>query len=87
MNHIGIVVTFKGPLKRPALLVDICIARIQILISGSDGHVLVPVVLNSGADANLSIVEAVRSSGVLIGDGAGIGAADGPQPAIGKPVL
>ena len=67
MNRIGIVVTFKGPLKRPALLVDICVARIQILISGSDGHVLVPVVLNSGADANLPVQGQARGSDALIG--------------------
>ena len=63
MNCVGIVVTLEGP----AILIDLCIASIQIFIGGFYGYVLVPVVLNSRADPNLQVQGQVRGSDVLIG--------------------
>jgi hypothetical protein len=63
VNCVGIVFALEGP----AILIDLCFARIQIFIGGSYGYVLVPVVLNSRADPNLPVQGQVRGSGVLIG--------------------
>ena len=51
MNCVGIVFTLEGP----AILIDLCIASIQIFIGGFYGYVLVPVVLNCSVDPNLMI--------------------------------
>jgi hypothetical protein len=62
VNCVGIVFTLEGP----AILIDLCIASIQIFIGGFYGYVFVPVVLNSRADPNLPIQGQVRDSDVLI---------------------
>jgi len=67
VNCVGIVFTLKRALEGPAILIDLCFARIQIFIGGSYGYVLVPILLNSRADPNLPIKGQVQGSGVLIG--------------------
>jgi hypothetical protein len=55
VDCIGVVLTFKRSLKRPARLIDLGIARIHIFIGGSQGYVIVPVILNSGSEPDLPV--------------------------------
>ena len=66
MNCVCVVVTFEGSLKGPAFLIDFGVTRIQIFIGRTYGHILVPVVLNSRADADLPVQGQIGCAGVLI---------------------
>ena len=87
MDCVGIIVAFERPLQRPAFLIDLGLARIHIIISGAYRYVLIPVVLNSRANANLPIQGQIRRAGILIGRRGVVGGANRSQPAVGKPVL
>ena len=67
MNCVGIVFTLEGPLKGPTLLVDLSLASVQVLVGNPQSHILFPVILYSGADADLPAQGQVWDSGVRFG--------------------
>ena len=88
MDYIGVVFALEGALQGSPLLVDLGLSGIQVLISDSHGHILVPGGLYSGADADLPVQGQVRRDFVgVIHRRSVVGHAHRPQPAFGKAVL
>ena len=67
MDCVGVVSTLEGTLQGPTLLVDLSLASVQVLGGNPQAHILVPVILYSGADADLPTQGQVRDSGVRFG--------------------
>lgn len=87
MNEVGFVITFEVAFQISALLIDPAFSRIQHFISASDRHILIHIILNTGADSNLPIQRKIRRALVGATDESVVGRTDGPKPFWCKPVL
>ena len=86
MDVVGFVIPFQVALEGTSLLIDLGISEVDIGIGGTECEVLIPVILQTGPQADLAIQRHIRRSILFIDRRTVISESDRPQPGFGESV-